>query len=324
MTILIQHALAAWLALFLDKLLGDPLWLPHPVKGFGFAIAKLDQFFNKGRYRKAKGILIWLIIAVLAFFPAYYLIDFIRQKNEILAFLAETILIYATIAEKDLARSGREVAEPLQSGNLVKAREKVGWIVGRDTDQLNEAEVVRATVETIAENTSDGITAPLFYAFLGGAPLAFLYRAVNTCDSMLGYKNKKYSQFGWASAKLDDLFNLIPSRITGFLMIISNIFSAKSPVTECIRILLRDAKKHPSPNSGWCEAAMAALLQVQLGGRNTYKGVVSERARMGTAVYRLQVFHIEESIKVMKRTVLAFIVLFTIGVVLIDLAFTWS
>lgn len=324
MTIVIHHAIAAWLALFLDKLLGDPLWLPHPVKGFGFVIARLDQYFNKGSFRKAKGILAWLIIAMLAFYPVYFFVDFIREINEILAIAAEALFIYTTIAEKDLARSGREVAEPLQSGNLLKAREKVGWIVGRDTEQLNEAEVVRATVETIAENTSDGITAPLFYAFLGGAPLALLYRAVNTCDSMLGYKNEKYSHFGWASAKLDDLFNLIPSRITGFLMIFSNIFSAKSPVTECLRILLRDAKKHPSPNSGWCEAAMASLLQVQLGGRNTYKGIVSERARMGDAVHRLQVFHIEEAIKVMKKTVLAFMVLCTIGVVLIDLAFTWS
>lgn len=324
MTIFFQQMIAAWLALFLDKWLGDPLWLPHPVKGFGYVIKKLDQYLNRGKFRKIKGLFAWLFIAVIVFIPAYFFIQFIKQMNEILAVIVEAVLIYTTIAEKDLARSGREVAVPLKSGNLPLAREKVGWIVGRDTDKLDEAEVVRATVETISENTSDGVTAPLFYAFLGGAPFALLYRVVNTCDSMLGYKNEKYGQFGWASAKLDDLFNWIPSRITGFLMVFSNIFASSSSLNTCLKMLLRDAKKHPSPNSGWCEAAAAALLQIQLGGRNTYKGVISERAKLGDPINRLQVFHIDLTIKMMKRTVLAFMIVLTIGVVLIDMAKAWS
>lgn len=324
MTILIQHIVAIWLAYFLDKGLGDPRWLPHPVRGFGLIINKLDHCFNKGSCKKCKGILAWFIIVVIVFLPTYYFVHYLHQVSDILAITVEAILIYTTIAENDLARAGLEVAKPLKSGNLSMAREKVGWIVGRDTDKLDEAEVVRATVETIAENTSDGITAPLFYAFVGGAPLALLYRVVNTCDSMLGYKNEKYHQFGWASAKMDDLFNLIPSRITGFLMVFSSFLSSKRQLKDCLHMMLRDAQRHPSPNSGWCEAAMAGLLQVQLGGRNTYKGVVSERARMGDPIHRLEVFHIDQSITVMKKTVLAFMILFTMGVVLIDMAVAWS
>ncbi|HHY71662.1 MAG TPA: cobalamin biosynthesis protein CobD [Bacillus bacterium] len=312
------HTIAAWLALFLDKGLGDPRWLPHPVRGFGYVIKKLDHYLNRGNFRKGKGLLAWLIIAVIVFFPAFYFVQLVRQINEIAAIVVEAIFIYTTIAEKDLARAGMAVAVPLREGNLPPAREMVGWIVGRDTDKMDESEVVRATVETIAENTSDGITAPLFWAFLGGAPLALLYRVVNTCDSMLGYKNERYGEFGWASAKIDDLFNLIPSRITGFVMIFSNILFSKSSLSDCLCILLRDAKKHPSPNSGWCEAAMAGLLEIQLGGRNTYKGVVSERARMGEPIHRLAVFHIDEAIVTMKRTVFALMVLFTVGVIFLS------
>lgn len=321
---LAHHVIAAWLAIILDKTIGDPRWLPHPVRGFGFVIAKLDSLLNKNEYRRIKGVIAVSIVVVIAFLPAYYLVLFVYQFNELAGLIVETLLIFTTIAEKSLAQAGREVESPLQAGNLALAREKVSWIVGRDTDQLEESEVVRATVETIAENTSDGVTAPLFYAFIGGAPFALLYRAVNTCDSMLGYKNEKYLKFGWSSARLDDLLNLIPSRITGLLMVVSNFIYSKQSMKDCLRILFRDAKRHPSPNSGWCEAAVASLLQVQLGGRNTYKGQISERAKMGEPIDKLQVLHIDLSIMIMKRTVLVFMILLTIGVVWFDMAFTRS
>lgn len=325
MTILFfQHVISAWIALLLDKWLGDPRWLPHPVRGMGFIIAKLDTFLNKGAFRKIKGLIAWLTTILFVFLPTIFIVYLLKDIHIILAIIVEAILIYTTIAEKDLAEAGLAVSEPLKVGNLLLAREKVSWIVGRDTEKLDESEVVRAAVETIAENTSDGVTAPLFYAILGGAPLALLYRAVNTCDSMLGYKSEKYKEFGWASAKMDDLFNYIPSRMTGYIMIASNIFSSKSTLKKCLHILNRDAKKHPSPNSGWCEAAMAALLEVQLGGINTYNGVVSDRARMGDAVHRLEVFHIEQSISIMKRTVLAFMTLLTLGVVFCAIASRWA
>lgn len=324
MTVLLHHVLAAWLAILLDKWLGDPRWLPHPVRGFGFIIAKLDYLLNRNHYRNFKGIITWLIIAVIALLPSYYFVQYIYHFNELAGLVVEALLIFTTIAGKSLDQAGREVEMPLKANDIELARENVSWIVGRDTDHLEECEVVRATVETIAENTSDGVTAPLFYAFIGGAPLALLYRAVNTCDSMLGYKNEKYRQFGWASARLDDLFNLIPSRITGLMMIVSNFILLKQSLNDCLRVLTRDAKKHPSPNSGWCEAAMASLLKVQLGGINTYKGQISERARMGDPIVRLGVSHIHSSILIMHRTVLGFMILMTIGAVWIDIAFTWS
>ena len=184
---------------------------------------------------------------------------------------------------KKSAEAGMEVYRPL-AGKKDEAGLKLSYIVGRDTEKLDESEIVRGTIETVAENTSDGITAPLFWAFIGGAPLAMVYRVINTCDSMVGYKNEKYSDFGWASAKLDDVVNWIPSRITGFLMLLA-YRPEKAKIKATWKILFRDAKKHPSPNSGWCEAAAAALLGVQLGGVNTYKGIVSNRALMGDPLY---------------------------------------
>ena len=192
-----------------------------------------------------------------------------------------------TIAHKSLKDAALEVYDPLQKEDYQEARLKLSYIVGRDTEQLDESEIVRGTVETVAENTSDGVTAPMFWAWIGGAPFALLYRAINTCDSMVGYKNDKYSEFGWASARMDDVVNWIPSRLTGFIMLLANR-PQKTKVKKTWKILFRDAKKHPSPNSGWCEAAAAAILGVQLGGVNTYKGIVSNRALMGDPLYPLE------------------------------------
>ena len=145
---------------------------------------------------------------------------------------------------------------------------------------LDEGEISRGAIETVAENTSDGVTAPLFWALLGGAPLAMVYRATNTCDSMVGYKNERYKEFGWASAKWDDVMNWIPSRLTGMIMLLGNR-PEKISYRKAWTILFRDAKKHPSPNSGWGEAAVASILGIQLGGINYYKGIISNRAKMG-------------------------------------------
>ncbi len=199
---------------------------------------------------------------------------------------------------------------------------KLSYIVGRDTEQLGESEIVRGTVETVAENTSDGVTAPMFWAWIGGAPFALLYRAINTCDSMVGYKNDKYSEFGWASARMDDVVNWIPSRLTGFIMLWANR-PQKTKVKKTWNILFRDAKKHPSPNSGWCEAAAAAILGVQLGGVNTYKGIVSNRALMGDPLYHLERNDIIKMNLILSRTTFLFLLILWLGGVFIDMAITW-
>jgi adenosylcobinamide-phosphate synthase len=321
---MIQHILAVILAVALDKVLGDPRWLPHPVRGMGGMIYKLEPILNKGKYRVQKGTITAFIVTFISVLITLFIIKFSYTVHISFGIIIEAFLIYTTIAEKNLGDAAMEVYYPLADDDLEKAREKLGWIVGRDTEKLDEQEIVRGVVETVAENTSDGVTAPIFYAIIGGAPLAFFYRAVNTLDSMLGYKNERYLLFGRASAKWDDWMNFIPSRITGFCMVVSNLNVSVVSFRACIKILLRDARKHPSPNSGWGEAAMAAILGVQLGGTNTYKGLVSIRAKMGNPTNLLQKNHILESIGIMKRTVFLFTLLMIIGGFLYELSSTWS
>jgi adenosylcobinamide-phosphate synthase len=321
---LIQHILAVIVAIAVDKVLGDPRWLPHPVRGMGLIINKLEPLLNRGKFLIAKGTLTAFIVTIIPVIFSLVLLKITYDIHLTFGILMEAILIYTTIAQKNLGEAAMEVYTPLQAGDMDQAREKLSWIVGRDTVNLDEAEIVRGVVESVAENTSDGITAPIFYAMIGGAPFAMFYRAVNTLDSMLGYKNEKYLLFGRASAKWDDWMNFIPSRITGFCMIISNARFITQPFKQCLKILIRDAKKHPSPNSGWGEAAMAAILGVQLGGTNTYKGLVSIRARMGEPINPLRKEHIRIAISIMQRTVYLFTLLLVIGGLLYELSRTWS
>ncbi|MBU8907183.1 adenosylcobinamide-phosphate synthase CbiB [Desertibacillus haloalkaliphilus] len=302
------HLIALTLAVIIDRLIGDPRWLPHPVIFMGKLISSLEKRWNHGTYRHFKGsvmvtvvIVVVLVVAIAVTWSAY-------QLHLFAGIFVEAFLISTTIAQQGLKQAAEEVATPLKQNQLSEARVKLSYIVGRDTDSLGEGEIVRGTVETVAENTSDGITAPLFFALIGGAPLALLYRAVNTCDSMVGYKNERYDEFGKSSARLDDLLNYIPSRITGLLMLISNKASVHQSKKRCFQILFRDAKRHPSPNSGWGEAATAALLAIQLGGRNTYQGIISNRAEMGDDIVRLERKHINEAVIIMNRTVLSFVI----------------
>nr|WP_243846073.1 adenosylcobinamide-phosphate synthase CbiB [Saccharococcus thermophilus] len=305
----------------LDFWLGDPRWLPHPVRGMGAFIAFLDRRLNKGAYRRVKG-----IVTVTAVTGTVYIISLLAVKisyslSWLFGVVVEAILIFTTIATKSLQEAAWNVLLPLERGDMEQARRELSMIVGRDTENLDEPEIVRACVETVAENTSDGITAPLFYAWIGGAPLALFYRAVNTCDSMLGYKNDMYRAFGWASARLDDVMNYIPARLTAVIMVL--VHSGKR-FRYCWRVLFRDARKHPSPNSGWPEAAMAALLGVQLGGVNTYHGIVSRRPTLGDPLVPLQTKHIRQALRMMVVTVLSFALLLLIGGMMIAFTGAWG
>ncbi|MFC7391942.1 adenosylcobinamide-phosphate synthase CbiB [Scopulibacillus cellulosilyticus] len=311
---MINHLIAITIAYLIDWILGDPKWLPHPVRFFGKGIAFFDRHWNIGRHRKVKGLLTVILLLVIVFGLSLFIVILACWVNKWLGVAIEAILIWTTIAAKGLKEAAEQVYEPLQKGDLPQARKYLSWIVGRDTDHLPEEEIVRGTVETVAENVSDGVTAPIFWAFIGGAPFALIYRLINTCDSMLGYKSEKYLEFGFAAAKLDDLVNWLPSRITAILIIIVN--KAVPPLTrwKSFAILKRDARKHPSPNSGWGEAAVASLLGIQLGGVNYYKGVISNRAKLGDPLFPLSTGHILDTVKMMKRTVLSFIlVLWLIG-----------
>jgi adenosylcobinamide-phosphate synthase len=319
---IVYHLAALTLAFLLDLLIGDPPKWPHPVRWIGSFILFLDKKWNRGGQRKVKGVIMVLTVLGAVFLAASAITYTGYHIHPLAGIIVEAILISTTIAQKSLKEAALEVYSPLHRENISEARLKLSYIVGRDTDKLEEPEIVRGTVETVAENTSDGITAPLFWALIGGAPLALLYRAANTCDSMAGYKNEKYLEFGWASARLDDLLNFIPARLTGLLMLLGKK-PEHSSFKEAWDILLRDSRKHPSPNSGWGEAAAAALMGVQLGGINYYKGIVSDRARMGDPVVILEKGHILSVIEIMKRTSLLFLLFLWLGGMLFELAVTW-
>ncbi|MCA0991317.1 adenosylcobinamide-phosphate synthase CbiB [Pseudalkalibacillus hwajinpoensis] len=319
---ILNHLLAITVAFFLDRLIGDPPNWPHPVKGFGKLISFLEKRWNNGQNRKQKGALMILTVIVTVISITGLTVTIAYTLHPLVGIFYEAILIATTIAQKSLRNAALDVYEPLQDGHMTEAREKLSWIVGRDTANLNESEVVRGTVETVAENTSDGITAPLFWALIGGSVGAVVYRAINTCDSMVGYRNDKYGEFGYASAKLDDVVNWIPARLTGICMILVKR-PEHSTTSRAWHVLFRDAKQHPSPNSGWGEAATAAILGVQLGGLNTYKGIVSNRARMGDPIMKLSALHIPKAIKIMNRASILFLLILWIGGLLIDATISW-
>ncbi|ARU61503.1 cobalamin biosynthesis protein CobD [Tumebacillus avium] len=286
-------------AYLIDLLVGDPRWLPHPVVWMGKAISALDRLLSKRQRSKwaqrLKGTLFPLVIAGGVYALSYFFLKELYALHPWLGLALEVWLISTTIAVKGLADAGRGVYEALQQGDLPLARQRLSWIVGRDTEHLNESEIARGGIETVAENIVDAVTSPLFYALLGGAPLALAYRAVNTLDSMVGYKNDKYLHLGWASARLDDLANFIPARLTVPFLVLA----AGTKGNAAWRLALRDAKKHPSPNSGWAEAAVAGALDIRLGGENQYHGVKSFRAFLGDPVRPIAPGHILQTISLL-------------------------
>lgn len=215
------HIIAIAIGLILDRIIGDPPSWPHPVKFIGKLITKLTGWLNKGRARKAKGVLLVIIVVGITFFATLAILIGAYSVHIWVGIAVESILIASGLAQKSLKVAAMDVYKPLVAKDLPSARQKLSWIVGRDTEKLNEQEITRGVVETVSENISDGITAPLFYAFVfAGAPGLWLYKAINTLDSMVGYKNEKYSEFGYAAAKLDDIANYIPSRLTGYIIML--------------------------------------------------------------------------------------------------------
>ncbi|WP_066064674.1 adenosylcobinamide-phosphate synthase CbiB [Neobacillus soli] len=319
---IVSHLIAITIAYIIDLVIGDPPNWPHPVRWIGTMISLFEKRWNTGNTKRWKGVAMLLFVLLTVFFIVLILVVIGYKIHPILGILLESMIISTAIAQKSLKDASLEVYHPLIAGDFAQAREKLSYIVGRDTESLEEAEIARGTIETVAENTSDGVTAPLFWALVGGAPLAMIYRATNTCDSMVGHKNERYKEFGWASAKWDDVMNWIPSRLTGMLMLIGNR-PEKMSDRKAWTILFRDAKKHPSPNSGWGEAAVAAILGIQLGGINYYKGVVSNRAKMGDPIQPIQAAHIPKANAILSKTVLLFLLILWIGGMFLDMAVTW-
>lgn len=290
------------MAYLLDLLVGDPRWIPHPVVLIGKAIEimeKLSQWISGNpAILKFMGFVTVIIIAGGSWCLTWFVMRWAFNFNFWAGTVLSIWLISTTIAARGLSGAAGEIYSLLQNNNLDAARRKVGLIVGRDTGNMEPGDVIRATVETVSENIVDGIVAPVFYALLGGAPLAIAYRAVNTLDSMLGYKNERYINFGMASARFDDLINYIPARLTGiFLLAASRVLGMRT--REAYEAVLRDASGHPSPNSGIPESAVAGALGVRLGGLNYYNGCASFRAYMGKDLMPLEPFHIRQAIRLM-------------------------
>lgn len=267
-----NHLTALLLGFCIDLLLGDPRWLYHPVQAIGALISHLEPPLRRAfprRLRLAGAVLVIAVVAITGIVTGG-LLFLLHRLHPVAGFVGETIVCWLILATKSLRTESMKVVKALETGTLDDGRKAVSMIVGRDTEHLSEEEVLKAAVETVAENASDGILAPLLFAAVLGPVGGMCYKAVNTMDSMVGYKNDRYLDFGRAAAKVDDVLNFLPARISGFLMCLAAYlgFDGKN----AFRIFFRDRKNHASPNSAHTEAACAGALGLQLGGTHDYFG----------------------------------------------------
>lgn len=285
MNSIIIAVLPLFLGFILDLIIGDPHSWPHPIRLIGIAIEKFELFF---RYFSSKtkgseftaGLLMAICITAISFLVPAVILWGAYKIHLVLGLVIETIMCYQILAVKALKTESMKVYSELEKNDVEGAREKVSMIVGRDTESLTEEGIIKATVETIAENTSDGTVAPMLFMAIGGAPLGFLYKAVNTMDSMIGYKNDRYLYFGRFAAKLDDVLNFIPARLSGIFMILASLF-CRLDFKNAVKIFIRDRFNHASPNSAQTEAVCAGALNVQLAGNAYYFGKLYEKKTIG-------------------------------------------
>ncbi|WP_297017114.1 adenosylcobinamide-phosphate synthase CbiB [uncultured Dialister sp.] len=307
------YALIPIAALVIDTIYGDPRSDWHPV----VLIGKLISFYENKLYPEPKTSngsmflrgMVTVLLVLLTVGIITGLLVWLSVKGGILFYAAMgAVILYFTITPRALCRDGMEIYHLLKAGDIVAARKRLSWIVGRDTENLDESDIARGTVETIAENTTDGIISPLFWFLLFGPVGAMVYRAGNTMDSMLGYKNDRYLYFGRFAARLDDVLNYIPARIT-FLLFVASAAILKLDWKNAKKIGLRDAPKHPSPNGGYAEATVAGAMHVRLGGYNYYEGKPEFREYMGDPDTPLKADHIKQAIYMMYGATILFVVL---------------
>lgn len=284
----------------LDLIIGDPNNPFHPVRGIGWIANKLEilarTIFKNSL--KFAGFIVWLLTVGVTFSITFGLVTISKRANIYFGIILEGILIYFCISSKGLLVEGRKVIKFLLKDDIEGARKQLSFIVGRDTKSLDKQGIIRAVIETIAENMADGVIAPLFYAGIFGAPLAMAYKAVNTMDSMFGYKNDKYMDFGYFPAKLDDVFNYIPARITGLLIVISSAI-LNYDYKNSFNIYKRDRYNHTSPNSAHPEAAMAGALGLQLGGANYYFGKLVHKPTIGDKLKEIEIKDLDKVSKIL-------------------------
>ncbi|MFV1952023.1 MAG: adenosylcobinamide-phosphate synthase CbiB [Nitrospinota bacterium] len=267
-------------AYILDLIVGDPEKFYHPVRGIGYFIKKFEEVLIKFPQKKISGVILVVMVVGVTYLITFLIVKISYIPGDIIGFLASSILIFTCLSVKSLYQESMKVYYHLRDDEEDKARRSLSMIVGRDTLDLDREGIARGAVETIAEGIVDGILSPLFYAFIGGAPLAMAYKAVNTLDSMVGYKNDRYIDFGRASARLDDIANFIPARIAGIVIPFAVALCGKNWVGS-FAVIRNDRGNHPSPNSGIPEAGIAGALGVRLGGVSYYGGKPAQKPFIG-------------------------------------------
>ncbi|WP_370832383.1 adenosylcobinamide-phosphate synthase CbiB [Clostridium sp.] len=284
------------LGFLLDLIIGDPQNPIHPIRIIGSLCKATEKFFRKVLKKSLKiaGLLTWITVVLIVFLFNYFLLKGAYAINNVLGVILSSIMIYFCISTKALKVEGLKVVKYVIQDDIEGARKQLSYIVGRDTKNLDKEAILKAVVETVAENMSDGVIAPLFYVGIGGAPLAFLYKAVNTMDSMFGYKNDKYIEFGYFPAKLDDVFNYIPARLSGYFIFIAS-FVLGLDYKNSFKIYKRDKNNHSSPNSAHPEAAVAGALNVQLGGANYYFGKLVEKPTIGEDIEKIDIHKVNKT-----------------------------
>jgi len=275
-------------AYIIDIIIGDPRRFPHPVIIIGKAVRFLERKIRRTSLigRKKGGIILCIAVVIPVYFITWGIVEGCFFINSLFGMIVTALLASMTLATRSLYDESKVVLKALNRGNIEEARKSLSMIVGRDTENLDEQGICRAVIETVSENLSDGIVSPMFYLALGGVPFAMAYKAVNTLDSMVGYKNERYANIGWFSAKMDDIWNWIPARLTGFI-IVAVSFILRLNWRDSWKIMRRDGRNHSSPNSGISEAAAAGSLGIQLGGENRYCGEIVRKPTIGDAAKKI-------------------------------------
>lgn len=304
-------------AVVLDLLLGDPHWMPHPVRWMGRTISALERLLRRlfpktPAGERGAGILLALALPALFGGGSALMLWGLGRLSPWLSWAAQLWFTYQLLAARSLQKESMAVYPPLKAHDLEGARQAVSRIVGRDTQALDETGVAKAAVETVAENTCDGVTAPLIFLFLGGLPAGMAYKAVSTLDSMVGYKNDKYRWFGWASARLDDLLNFIPARLSGLFLCLGAALLPGCSGRRAWTIFWRDRKKHASPNSAHTEAACAGALEVQLAGDASYFGKLVHKPTLGDPIRPVEPEDIPRACRLMYATAALFLLMFAV------------
>ncbi len=293
------------LAFALDLVIGDPEWLPHPVRWIGRLISFLEgvirRFTSAPAQERLGGAVLAVTTVAAVYATAYLLLYSAYRHSTPIFYLLSTYIVWTSVAARSLKKEAEGVVSALKDEGIAAARTRLSRIVGRDTESLSEEEVMRAVVETVSENTSDGVVAPLFFLAIGGPPLMLAYKAINTLDSMVGYRNQRYIDFGRFSARLDDAANFIPARLSSLLMVLASMILGYN-WREAYRICRRDGGKHPSPNSGLPEAATAGALGVRLGGQARYGGKISEKPCIGDRLRSIDARVVSSSVNIMYAT----------------------